>query len=122
MTRLGDFLKELRGSLSTVDVEREIGIPRITISRYERGENVPSPEKLKQLAALYEYPYEKLRLLYYDDLLSNPEDLAIIREWANNKFFSPFEIEIIEAIRKLPKEKQETLKERVLSLLHEETQ
>lgn len=119
MTRLGDYLKELRGSLSTVDVEREIGIRRITLSRYERGENVPSPEKLRELAAFYECSYEKLRALYYEDLLGAPEDENIIKNWAMTKFFSTSELEIIELFRRLPSSKQTKAQEQLLTLLKE---
>lgn len=82
MTLLGAYLKELRGTLSTGDVERETGIPRATLSRYERGENIPSPAKLKQLAEFYECPYSDLRIYFYDDLISElPEEAGVLIAW-----------------------------------------
>ncbi|WP_303672518.1 helix-turn-helix domain-containing protein [Vampirovibrio chlorellavorus] len=75
MSRLGDRLKELRGNLSLMDVEKGSGIPRFTISRYESGENVPSPSKIKQLAAFFEIPYPELRKTFYEELfLTNPDE------------------------------------------------
>ena len=117
MTLLGAFLKELRGTLSTLDVERETGIPRITISRYERGENTPSIEKLKQLSEFYECPYEKLRLLFYEDLLSNPEDTEILKKWAMQKYFSAPEQELIQIFRNLSADKQALITHQVSNLL-----
>jgi transcriptional regulator with XRE-family HTH domain len=75
MSRLGDRLKELRGNLSLLDVEKGSGIPRFTVSRYESGENVPSSSKIRQLADFYEVPYPELRKLFYEELFhSEPSE------------------------------------------------
>ncbi|MBY0451253.1 MAG: helix-turn-helix transcriptional regulator [Cyanobacteria bacterium] len=82
MSRLGDRLKELRGTLSLVDVEKGTGLSRIGVSRYEQGENVPNPPNLKKLADFYEVSYKELRKLCLEDLYSDPEELEIVLEWA----------------------------------------
>ena len=74
MSRLGNHLKELRGSLSLLDAERGSGVPRFTISRYESGENIPSPDKLRQLAEFYEVSYSAIRKFFYEDLLYSDDD------------------------------------------------
>jgi transcriptional regulator with XRE-family HTH domain len=74
MSRLGNRLKELRGSLSLLDVEKGCGIPRFTISRYETGENIPSASKVRKLAEFYEIPYPELRKLFYEELFHSDPD------------------------------------------------
>jgi transcriptional regulator with XRE-family HTH domain len=85
MSRLGEQLKELRQGRSLVSVEKGTGISRIEISRYEQGRYAPSPPNLKKLAVFYEVSYSTLRLLYYEDLLTEPEERAIVLEWARNQ-------------------------------------
>lgn len=80
---MGDRLRALRGDLSLRDVEREIGIARADISRYEKGVIAPTPQRLQKLAAYYELPYKELRMLYFDDLYAGTDDLKILIEWAN---------------------------------------
>jgi transcriptional regulator with XRE-family HTH domain len=82
---LGQRLKELRGPLSLVSVERGTGIARIDLSRYEQGRYYPSPDRLKRIAEFYEVPYKDLRMLYYEDFYKDPEELQIIIEWAKQK-------------------------------------
>lgn len=83
MSHLGDRLKELRGELSLVDVEKGTGLSRIGISRYEQGVNIPEPTNLKKLAEFYEVSYKELRKLYLEDFYSDPEERKIVFEWAN---------------------------------------
>lgn len=82
MSQLGAKLRELRGMLSLMDVERGTGISRIEISRYEQGRYAPSPQNLVKLAAFFEVPYDILRMLYYEDLFEDPKERAIALEWA----------------------------------------
>jgi transcriptional regulator with XRE-family HTH domain len=79
---LGNKLKELRGDRSLRDVEREIGMDRSDLSKYERGRFVPSSERLQKLADYYDHPYRELRKLYFIDLFTEPEDHELILEWA----------------------------------------
>lgn len=67
MSALGDLLKELRDKRSLRDVAEKTGISHSYISDIEkgfrRGTNTPlnpSPDTLKKLAEVYDYPYEKL--------------------------------------------------------------
>lgn len=92
MSCLGDRLKELRGALSLVDVEKGTGLSRIGVSRYEQGVNVPEPTNLKKLAEFYEVPYSELRKLYLEDLYSDSEELAIVLEWAEEKKNKKYQI------------------------------
>jgi transcriptional regulator with XRE-family HTH domain len=68
MSRLGQQLKALRGSLSLFDVEKGTGIHRYSISRYEAGSHIPSPEQLRQLADYYGTTYTEVRRYFYEDL------------------------------------------------------
>jgi transcriptional regulator with XRE-family HTH domain len=81
MTILGDYLKELRGSLSFGDVQKETGISSSLLHRYERGTVVPSPEKLEILANFYEKSYKDLRLKHYQDIFSDPREREVAREY-----------------------------------------
>lgn len=82
MGRLGQKLKELRGSLSTYEIEKESGISSAELSRYENGKHLPTPRKLQQLADYYGVKYEELRELWYDDHFSDPKERAIVLKWA----------------------------------------
>ncbi|MBX2859920.1 MAG: helix-turn-helix domain-containing protein [Vampirovibrio sp.] len=83
MTRLGDRLRNLRGKLSLLDIQKETGLYRIDIQRFELGAKAPRPHNLKKLAECYELSYKELRKLYYEDLYADdPEELAIVLEWA----------------------------------------
>jgi|GEM_PF-7000037 len=83
MTILGEYLKELRGSLSFGDVQKDTGISSSLLHRYENGSVVPSPEKLEILASFYEKPYKELRLKYYQDIFSDPREREVAREYFN---------------------------------------
>jgi len=83
VSRLGDRLKELRGTLSLVDVQKGTGLSRSGVSRYEQGVNVPEPTNLKKLAEYYEVTYKELRKLYFEDIYSDPEERKILLEWVS---------------------------------------
>ncbi len=86
MTLLGQRLKELRGSLSLMDIAREVGLSDVQILNYEKGSRNPKKETLKSLAALYDVSYKELRKLHYADLFSkDPEEASIVLEWAKEQ-------------------------------------
>lgn len=82
MSRLGQYLKDQRGELSLYEVGKATGIARIDLSRYEKGELLPTSEKLKKLSGFYEISYKTLRILYYEDFFSDKEEREIVLEWA----------------------------------------
>jgi transcriptional regulator with XRE-family HTH domain len=82
MSRLGEYLKELRGDLSLYEVQKGTGLSRNLISLYESAKQVPTIPTLKKLSEFYEVPYRHLRKLSFEDLYSDPEDRSIILEWA----------------------------------------
>ena len=82
MRFLADQLRKLRGSKTLYQVQQETGLPRITISRYERGENIPSAANLKKLSHYYGCDYKELRILYYNDILLDEEERLIVTSWA----------------------------------------
>lgn len=85
MSKLGDRLRELRGIKSIRDVEAELGIDRSDISKYERGRFVPSPDRLLRIAEYYQASYRELRKLSYSDMFSEPEEYALVLEWAQEQ-------------------------------------
>lgn len=82
MSQLGERLRQLRGDQTLGDIERALGIARIVISRYEKGQRVPEPHMLKKLAKHYDVPYKELRKLHIDELYSDAEEREIVLEWA----------------------------------------
>lgn len=82
MSQLGERLRQLRGDQTLGDIERALGIARIVISRYEKGQRVPEPHMLKKLANQYDVPYKELRKLHIDELYSDAEEREIVLEWA----------------------------------------
>ncbi|MEB3286368.1 MAG: helix-turn-helix transcriptional regulator [Vampirovibrionales bacterium] len=82
MSQLADQLRKLRGNRTLYQVQQETGLPRITISRYERDENTPSINNLKKLAQYYQIDYKALRLYYYEDILTDAEERLIVLSWA----------------------------------------
>lgn len=82
MRFLADQLRKLRGDKTLYQVQQETGLPRITISRYERGENIPSVANLKKLSHYYGCDYKELRVLYYNDILMDEEERLIVTTWA----------------------------------------
>jgi transcriptional regulator with XRE-family HTH domain len=120
VTYLGSKLKELRGSLSLYEVGEDTGIPRIEISRYERGQHLPTPKNLKKLADYYEVPYEDLRVLYFSDYFSEEnDDRPIVLRWALKEALNTKEMDIIEAFRGISPSKQAEIQEHLLALLKE---
>lgn len=81
MSKLGSYLKELRGTLSYKDVYRETGISTGLLHAYETGQKLPSTTRLLALADYYETTYEELRLKYYEDIFSDPRERAIARRF-----------------------------------------
>lgn len=81
MSHLGAKLKELRGNLSFYEVGKACGIAPVDVSRYEEGKHLPTAKRLKALAEYYEIPYSDLRILYYEDFFSEPEERSIVIEW-----------------------------------------
>ncbi|WP_303674991.1 helix-turn-helix domain-containing protein [Vampirovibrio chlorellavorus] len=121
MTYLGNKLKELRGSLSLYEVGGDTGIPRIEISRYERGQHLPTPKNLQKLADYYEVPYEDLRVLYFSDYFSEENvDRPVVLKWALTQVLNSMEMNIISAFRGIPVTKQGEVQERLLAMLNEE--
>lgn len=82
MSRLGERLRQLRGTQTLGDIERALDIARIVVSRYERGQRVPEAYMLKKLALHYGVSYKELRKLHFEDLYTDPEEREIILEWA----------------------------------------
>jgi transcriptional regulator with XRE-family HTH domain len=117
MSQFGDKLKELRGSLTLYDVEKGTGISRAQIMRYESKQALPTPESTEKLANLFEVPYEELRLAYYEDLLVSSQEKKVVLKWAKDRLYSPTEQKLIEKIRQLSPEQQETFIERVLQFM-----
>lgn len=79
-------LKELRGDTPLTEIERQTGVPRGNLFRYEQGVYLPKPKVLKALAAYYKLPYKTLKCLYYEDLYSNDaEELEIVLYWARHR-------------------------------------
>jgi transcriptional regulator with XRE-family HTH domain len=81
VNELGQKLRHLRGERSLLDVTKGTGIAKIDISRYEKGERVPNPERLKKLADFYKVTYPELRALYFQDTLLMPEERAAVLLW-----------------------------------------
>ncbi len=81
MSKLGDYLKELRGTLSYGDVQKGTRISSGLIHRYEHGDRVPTPATLRKLAEFYEVSYADLRLKFYEDMFSDAEEREIARQF-----------------------------------------
>jgi transcriptional regulator with XRE-family HTH domain len=81
ITRLGDFLKELRGTKSLREIEKTSGVSYSYLRRIENGidprsgkEFIPSPDTLKKLAKAYDYDYiDLMDMAGYLSNLSNVE-------------------------------------------------
>jgi transcriptional regulator with XRE-family HTH domain len=81
VNELGQKLRSLRGERSLLDVTKGTGIAKIDISRYEKGERVPNPERLKRLAEFYQIAYPDLRTLYFQDVLVSKEERDAVLLW-----------------------------------------
>jgi transcriptional regulator with XRE-family HTH domain len=70
MTRIGDFLRELRGNRSLRDIQKISGVSYTYLRSIEIGvdprsgnEIVPTPQTLEKLAAAYNRSYAELMVL-----------------------------------------------------------
>jgi transcriptional regulator with XRE-family HTH domain len=82
-TKLGKRLQELRGEVSLYEVEKQTGVSRINVSRYEKGVFLPTDTVLKKLADFYQVSYADLRILYYDDFFNKDlMEKEIALRWA----------------------------------------
>jgi len=83
---LGQKLKELRGNLSLYEVEKDVGITRISIQRYESGERVPEDRNLEILAEYYQVPFELLKtLIFQNKYPSGSRDFSILKNYVNSE-------------------------------------
>lgn len=64
---LGECLKELRAGRPLNQIEKESGINRGQLRRYEAG-RIPEDELLVKLADYYRVPYQKLKGLAFEML------------------------------------------------------
>ena len=83
IAKLGARLKELRGDSSSADIAKECGLSHVQILRYEKGEQIPPDKTLRILAEIFEVSYRELKILYYQDLFADPEQLEIVKEALN---------------------------------------
>jgi transcriptional regulator with XRE-family HTH domain len=120
MALLGAKLRELRGDLSLYEVSKATGIASADLSRYEKEDYHPSPGNLKKLADYYEVPYEDLRLLHYEDVFSDSEELGIVLKWANQKEYQSEELILIDTLRQVPLEKRAQLLAQFMKLIRAE--
>jgi transcriptional regulator with XRE-family HTH domain len=117
MTRIGDKLKELRGSLSLFDVEKGTGITRTRISEYEKGKYLPTIPTLRKMADFLEVPWKELCFLYLEDLYTDPEQRSVVLEWAKSHPESFDENWFIQRFKSLPQEKQGELLAKLQTIL-----
>jgi transcriptional regulator with XRE-family HTH domain len=83
--KLAEALRTLRGERALNEVEKQTGVSRGNLSRYEQGQYLPRKDVLKKLAAFYEVPYQDLRTLYYEDMFSeDAEEREIVIHWARS--------------------------------------
>jgi transcriptional regulator with XRE-family HTH domain len=82
ITRIGDFLKELRGKRSLRDIEKTSGVSYSYLRRIEKGidprsgkEFIPTPDTLKKLAKAYDCEYIDLM-----DIAGYLSDLSIVEK------------------------------------------
>ena len=73
MNQLSKILRELRGADSLYEVEKQTGIRRAQLQRYENGLRTPPRDILKKLSGYYEIAYETLLHLYLDEHFGDPE-------------------------------------------------
>lgn len=80
---LAEKLRELRGNAPLNKVEKQTGVSRANLARYEQGQYLPSQAVLQKLADYYQVAYKDLRKLYYEDHFTDPLERDIVLEWAN---------------------------------------
>lgn len=79
---LGQKLKSLRGERSLYQIEKESGIARSLLRRYEVGTLIPESDMLKRLAAFYGQSFQDFKILCFEDLYpEGSEDRQILRYW-----------------------------------------
>ncbi len=119
-SHLGDMLKKLRANLSLYDIEKGTGLHRYVVSKYETGKNIPSVEQLKILAEFYEYPYQALRKLYFEDLLmQDDEDWLVLATLLVEKALEKEHCELWSAIKNLSSEQRVQFRNLALAHLEE---
>jgi transcriptional regulator with XRE-family HTH domain len=80
---LGAYLKELRAERSLYQIEKDSGIPRSLISRYERGVLTPEYKTLKRFADFYQVDLQALQEHGYEDLFPlGSEQRFSVLQWA----------------------------------------
>ena len=67
MSLLGSKLRELRGSKSLYAIERDSGISRGNLLRYEKGTQIPENDALKRLADYFQIEFLELKKLWVAD-------------------------------------------------------
>jgi transcriptional regulator with XRE-family HTH domain len=79
-TLLGSRLRQLRADKSLYAIEKESGISRGTLQRYENGTQVPENEALLRLSKFYKIEFLNLKKLWVADLFrqGTPEREALL--------------------------------------------
>jgi transcriptional regulator with XRE-family HTH domain len=86
-TVLGDKLRLLRGENTLYSIEKQSGISRGTLLRYENGEQVPGNQSLQKLANFYGVDIIALKKLWVADLFpeNSLERQALMLWFKENK-------------------------------------
>lgn len=75
-------LRELRGPKSLYAIEKESGVYRGTLRKYETGKLLPERAMLEKLAAYYKVEFKDLMKLILSDLYPlDSLERAIVIEW-----------------------------------------
>ncbi len=112
MSLLGERLKELRGKRSFYQVGKACGIIPNDVSRYERGERVPTPPILERLSQYFEIPYAELRKSHYEDVLDTFNEKEAVFAWVADNLTPEL---LIEWGKRLPPEERKTVGEALLT-------
>lgn len=83
---LGQKLTTLRGEKTLYRVEKESGVDRGQLRRYEIGETLPENESLAKLAAFYGVDFKELKMLYFEDCFPDQsQERNLLFEWVQSK-------------------------------------
>ena len=110
---IGKELKRLRieKGLSQVEVADRVGINRSTITAYENGRIMPSPDKLHDMARLYGVDDQVLFSLTSNEVKSEESELSPKLEADT--------IDFLECYRKMPYEQQNAIYDLIKDLYME---
>jgi transcriptional regulator with XRE-family HTH domain len=82
-SKFAQKLKECRGKHSLYEIEKQSGISRSLLRRYESGVHVPEMPMMQRLSDFYKMPLAELQFAAFEDLYPEGIQRNLLFQWVD---------------------------------------